>query len=392
MKLILTNWKQNIGAFGIEGNQLVEAKIYDVMQEICVGDIYLGRVNKVLSNINAYFIKIGAQEVFLPFTETDKRYKCGDNILVQIKKEASKGKQPLGTLKLSLAGMYCVVNYEPFSIEVSSKLDLTQRKYWKESLEQFLDSEKLSVADKEMLSKYCVIIRTNIVECGNLSEITTEWLSLVRKMNFIIEKGMYQNLYTKLYCEKQGYISYLKKISHESLEEIVTDDSEVYDELKNIFEEQPEMRSKLRLYTDDFSLLKLYSLESKIKEALNKKVWLKCGGFLMIEPTEALTVIDVNSGKFDKKSDSETYYKKVNEEAAEMIARQIKLRNISGIIIIDFINMQTEENRKDLLKLLAEYVSKDKVKTCVVGMTSLGLVELTRTKIEKPLWEQIRQE
>ena len=389
MKLILTKWKQNIGAFGFEDNQLVEANIYDSMQEICVGDIYLGRVNKVLPNINAYFVKIGVTEIFLPFSETDKTYKSGDNILIQIKKEASKGKQPLGTTCLSLAGMYCVISNEPYSVEISSKLDFTQRKYWKEELEQFLDSGKISEEDKELLSKYCVIIRTNVTECENVSDITPEWLSLARKLNYILEKGIYQNIYTKLYTEKQGYISYLKNVSHDSLEEIVTDDINVYEELNNFFKEQFDMRSKLRLYTDEFSLLKLYSLESKVQEALNKKVWLKCGGFLMIEPTEALTVIDVNSGKFEKKGDSENYYKKVNEEAAEMIARQIKLRNISGIIIVDFINMQSEKNQKDLLKLLSEYVSKDKVKTCVIGMTPLGLVEITRKKIEKPIWEQI---
>lgn len=389
MKLILTKWKQNIGAFGFEDNQLVEANIFDSMQEICVGDIYLGRVNKVLPNINAYFVKIGVTEIFLPFSETDKTYKSGDNILIQIKKEASKGKQPLGTTCLSLAGMYCVISNEPYSVEVSSKLDFAQRKYWKEELEQFLDSGKISEEDKELLSKYCVIIRTNITECENVSDITPEWLSLARKLNYILEKGIYHNIYTKLYTEKQGYISYLKNVSHDSLEEIVTDDINVYEELNNFFEEQSDMRSKLRLYTDEFSLLKLYSLESKVQEALNKKVWLKCGGFLMIEPTEALTVIDVNSGKFEKKGDSENYYKKVNEEAAEMIARQIKLRNISGIIIVDFINMQSEKNQKDLLKLLSEYVSKDKVKTCVIGMTPLGLVEITRKKIEKPIWEQI---
>lgn len=389
MKLILTKWKQNIGAFGFEDNQLVEANIFDSMQEICVGDIYLGRVNKVLPNINAYFVKIGVAEIFLPFSETDKTYKSGDNILIQIKKEASKGKQPLGTTCLSLAGMYCVISNEPYSVEISSKLDFTQRKYWKEELEQFLDSGKISEEDKELLSKYCVIIRTNVTECENVSDITPEWLSLARKLNYILEKGIYQNIYTKLYTEKQGYISYLKNVSHDSLEEIVTDDINVYEELNNFFKEQFDMRSKLRLYTDEFSLLKLYSLESKVQEALNKKVWLKCGGFLMIEPTEALTVIDVNSGKFEKKGDSENYYKKVNEEAAEMIARQIKLRNISGIIIVDFINMQSEKNQKDLLKLLSEYVSKDKVKTCVIGMTPLGLVEITRKKIEKPIWEQI---
>ena len=184
-------------------------------------------------------------------------------------------------------------------------------------------------------------------------------------------------------------MNYIKNVSQGELTEIVTDENAIFDELKNIYAESPEMQNKLRFYQDTFPLDKLYSIESKITEALSKKVWLKCGGFLIIEPTEALTVIDVNSGKFDKKGDSEAFYKKVNEEAACEIARQIKLRNISGIIIIDFINMSLESNQKALLDTLSRCVSKDKVKTHVIGMTSLGLVEMTRTKTAKPLAEQI---
>lgn len=392
MKLILTKWKQGVGVFGFEDNQLVEANIYDEEQEICVGDIYLGRVNKRLPNINAYFVMIGEHEVFLPFSETSDSYKSGDNILIQIKKEASKGKQALGTTRLSISGMYCVVSFEPHYIGASTKLNLKERKYWKDALNQFLTSEESTLEEKALLSKYCVIIRTNVAEIENVSEVVSEWITLSQKLNAIIEKGMFHSLSSKLYSEKQGYISRLKNISHSSLEDIITDDEVIYNEIVSFYENYSEVQEKLRLYQDDYSLVKLYSIESKLGEALNKKVWLKCGGYLLIEPTEALTVIDVNSGKFEKKGDSENYYKKVNSDAAEMIARQIRLRNISGIIIIDFINMQSEENKKELLELLSGLVAKDKVKTSVVGMTALGLVEMTRKKIEKPLWEQIKQE
>ena len=390
MKLILTKWQQNIGAFGFEDNQLAEVNIYDAEQKICVGDIYLAKVHKALPNINAYFVKLGCDEIFLPFQETDREYKMGENILIQIKKEASKGKQPLGTANISLAGVYCVVHYDSYGISVSAKLNEFERAFWKDALSQFLNSQDISEEDRRLLAKYGVIVRTNVNECDNVSELTSEWLDLVQRMDFIIEKGMYQSLYTKLFGERQGYISHLKNISFQNLEEIITDDITVYEELKNSFDGQNEICSKIRYYEDDFSLTKLYCIESKLQEALNKKVWLKSGGFLLIEPTEALTVIDVNSGKCEKEKNSEVYYKKINIEAAQMIARQIKLRNISGIIIIDFINMEQEENRKELLQLLASYVNRDKVKTRVMGMTSLGLVEMTRKKIEKPLWEQIK--
>ena len=184
-------------------------------------------------------------------------------------------------------------------------------------------------------------------------------------------------------------MSDIKDIPHTDLEEIVTDDTKIYNELQNVFSNISDYAEKIRLYQDNFSLSKLYCIETKLQEALQKKVWLKCGGFLVIEPTEALTVIDVNSGKYEKKGDAEQYYKKVNEEAAIEIAKQLKLRNISGIIIVDFINMAVESNQKELLELLAQLVSKDTVKTYVIGMTSLGLVEMTRAKAEKPLREQI---
>lgn len=391
MKLIVTKWKQGIGVFGFEDNVLVEANVYDNKQKICMGDIYLGRVNKILTNINACFIQIGEkEEVFLPFDEMCENVKSGDYTLIQIKKEASKGKQALGTTKLSLAGLYCVINHEPYSIEVSSKLSVEQRNYWKKTLAETLKSEDILQEDKEILSKYCLIIRTNVSEASNPSEVVSEWLSLSKRMNYILEKGKYQSLFSKLYSEEKQYLSYIKNVSQGELTEIITDDIEIFDEIRSIFAENSEMNNKLRLYQDDFPLYKLYSVESRITEALSKKVWLKCGGFLVIEPTEALTVIDVNSGKFDKKGDSEAYYKKVNEEAAYEIARQIKLRNISGIIIVDFINMSLECNQKALLDILSRYVSKDKVKTHVIGMTSLGLVEITRTKTSKPLAEQIR--
>lgn len=390
MKLILTKYKQGIGLFGFEGNSLVEANIYDVKQEICIGDIYLGRVNKILPNINACFVQIGGgEEVFLPFNETTGSQKSGDAILIQIKKEASKGKQPMGTTRLSLSGLYCVVNYEPHSIEISSKLSLEERKYWKNALKNALNSDEISSEDKAILSKYCVIVRTNVTEIKNVSDVVSEWILLAKQLDFVVTKGIYQSLYTKLYSENQRYLSKIKNISQRILEEIVTDEKSLYEELKNAFDITSEMQGKIRLYQDEFPLQKVYSIDSKLQEALSKKVWLKCGGFLMIEPTEALTVIDVNSGKYEKKGEAEEYYKKVNEEAAVEIARQLKLRNISGIIIIDFINMKSEKNQKELLENLSKLVSTDKVKTHVMGITSLGLVEMTRTKIEKPLWEQI---
>ena len=146
----------------------------------------------------------------------------------------------------------------------------------------------------------------------------------------------------------------------------------------------------LRLYEDSYPLRALYHLETELDHATSKNVWLKSGGYLVIEPTEAMTVIDVNTGKnVDKKSPEDTYFK-TNMEAAVEIAAQLRLRNISGIIIVDFIDMADEEHNTELLNSFKRILSSDPVKTTLIDMTSLGLVEITRKKIKRPLMEQLK--
>ena len=143
----------------------------------------------------------------------------------------------------------------------------------------------------------------------------------------------------------------------------------------------------LRYEDENLPLMKLYRLESVLKSATDRRVWLKSGGYLVIEPTEALTVIDVNTGKYTgKKTPAETILK-INLEAACETARQLSLRNLSGIIIVDFIDMESKEDQETLMRVLGEEISQDPVKTVLVDMTRLGLVELTRKKVRRPLHE-----
>ena len=175
------------------------------------------------------------------------------------------------------------------------------------------------------------------------------------------------------------------------LEAILTDQADFYEELKRyLYLHQQEDLEKLSFYQDPLlSLSALYGLDKAVEEALGKRVWLKSGGYLVIEPTEAMVVIDVNTGKYSgKKTLQETIFK-INLEAAQEIARQIRLRNLSGIIIVDFIDMEPGENRELLLKALSEAAAADPVKTTVVGMTKLNLVEMTRKKVRRPLHEQV---
>ena len=147
----------------------------------------------------------------------------------------------------------------------------------------------------------------------------------------------------------------------------------------------------ISVYEDSLlPLYKLYRLETIFSEALQEKVWLKSGGFLVIQQTDAFVAIDVNSGKYSSKKQPQEIYKKINLEAAEEIVHQLRLRNLSGMILVDFINMKKEEDQKELLDTLAQLSASDPAELTVIDMTALGIVEMTRKKTRKPLAEQLR--
>ena len=147
----------------------------------------------------------------------------------------------------------------------------------------------------------------------------------------------------------------------------------------------PGLRQRVELFDDSVPIFQYFDIEYKIEKAIQKKVWLKNGGYLIIDPTEALTVIDVNTGKFVGSRNLEDTVLKTNLEAAQEIAHQIRLRDIGGIIIIDFIDMGKEENKKKVLEVLESSLKKDRTKTNVLGFTGLGLVEMTRKKVRRRL-------
>ena len=164
-------------------------------------------------------------------------------------------------------------------------------------------------------------------------------------------------------------------------------DVEIITDIPEVVEAVPE----ISLYTDEYTLTLRYSLAGLLEKTLSKRAYLKSGAYLVIEPTEAMTVIDVNSGKSIKGRNAEEQFLKINIEAAREIARQLRLRNISGIVMIDFINMKEEEHNRELMKVLSESVRIDPVRTTVVDMTKLGLVEITRKKVRKSLYDQIKE-
>jgi ribonuclease G len=281
---------------------------------------------------------------------------------------------------INLTGKFIALTYGKSSVGVSTKIeDANERKRLRSLVRPYITKE------------YGIIVRTNSAFMQD-DLIINEINNLIELYKSIRAYGVHKSRYSLLYRTPPGYIWDIRDGYSDRLDEFVTDDEELYEHMKEyLIQHQPEDKDKLRLYQDhSLSLSSLYGIKEKINDAVRPMVWLKSGGTLVIQPTEALTVIDVNTGKATagKKKVQETFLK-VNLEAAKEIAKQIRLRNISGIIIIDFIDMDLQKNKDQLMAELEEHFKKDPIKTTLVDMTALGLVEVTRKKLRKPLHEQV---
>lgn len=359
-----------------------------------LNNIYVGRVSQVVKNIGAAFVEIEkGRKCFLPLSDlkepvyvkrmSEKQpLSQGDELLVQIVREAVKTKDPQVSTNLSLAGIYSVVTSGTHQLGVSAKLDPVRREALRKLAESVYDE------------RFGVIVRTNAADLeGDDADILTfEIQSLQEQMQTIVSRAPFRTIYSVLYEAPPEYIRILQNQPLEPLAEVVTDDADIYKELTAFSDTHPSMKlsEKLRFYKDkQLDLHKLYSIEVQLERALQKKIWLKSGANLLIEPTEAMTVIDVNSSKNIKKKLPEEQHLQVNLEAAAEIAAQLRLRNLSGIIIIDFIDMASAEHKECLLSAMQSFVKTDPVKTEVVDLTRLGLMELTRKKTRRPLREQL---
>ena len=358
-------------------------------RESMVGNIYVGRIQEIAEGIRAAFVAIDhEQKVFLTIEddiaplllnrEYDGRFLKGDELVIQIITPALKTKLPTATLRLSLTGQYCVCKPEDHGVSYSKKLTEEKRKDLKEAMK---------ANDFPNRKKYGFVIRTNAGELTDFAPVMEEMREFAAFFDELTEKYRYRTLYSCLYRAQPEYISLLKDIPVTSYEEIVTDIPEVFEQLKEYDNKAP------RLYQDNMlSLSALYSIETHLKQALDKKVWLPSGGYLVIEPTEAMVVIDVNSGKGsnEKNAGRKNLYLKINLEAAKEIARQLRLRNYSGMIMVDFINMDAKEDRQKLLTCLEACLKEDSIRTRLVDMTALGIVEITRKKVSRPLMELLK--
>ena len=394
-KLIITRWKGRILTALFSGRTALQISLEPVEDSSLLNNIYVGRVQTVASGINAAFVEFEeGQTGYLSLSEYQprplnrpeaKKLASGDEILVQVARDKVKTKAPVLTGLLTLTGRYLVLTPQKPGINFSSKLN--SRKL-KEDLKPLIEQALQECGCPD----WGVIVRTN---AGSQTPeiILRELKSLAKRCGFILEQAPRRAPKTYMYRALPGYICALRDSYEGKLEAIVTDQEDCFLHLQEyLTESQPEDLPLLTRYSDPLvSLSKVCSLEKAIAEATNKRVWLKSGGYLVIEPTEAMTVIDVNTGKYPGKKDLAETILRLNLEAAWEIGRQLRLRNLSGIIVADFIDMERPEDNQLLMKTLAQAVALDPVKTTVVEMTKLGLVELTRKKVRRPLAEQLRE-
>lgn len=390
--ILITTHCDKLLAVLMQNSKILSAQVIK-SAEYAVGNIYVGKVQSISQNIGAAFIDLGGGYLtFLPMVEApsawltnrspDGSLKAGDELIVQIAREPMKTKLAGVTTKLSLAGQYAVVSTkiknQSSGIQVSSKLGAKNHARFREAVQL-----------SEIAERFRLIVRTNAGALTEIEPLTAEAQELAGTLERVLEIGSSRTCYSCLYRKEPDYITFLENTYRSEYDEVVTDLPEVYDALL-VFCQKREI--PLRLYEDDLLPLgKLYSVETRLKELTEKKVWLDSGGYLVIEPTEALISIDVNTGKYEAGKEREETFYRINREAAEMIALHLRARNLSGIILVDFINLKDKERERAVLEYMRELLKRDPIPSRAIDMTELGLMELTRKKIAPSLAEQLKK-
>lgn len=367
-----------ITGFYLENGRIAEV-FHEKEQAVRAGDIYLGRVGHYAAHIDAYYVEIlkgvscflPADEAF-PGKERSKLHE-GDSILVQIKKEAYKTKLAYASAKLEIAGQYSVVSNAAPAVHYSRKIGREE----KERLQNFMEK------NCPLLNlPFQVLLRTAAADCKDDSLILKEIGDQCDSLQKILAAAPHSYPLHQMY-EAMSMLELLFQDERmDSHTKIVTEDPALHERINELCRRYGYDSEKTSvLYSDpELPMRVLYGLKSRLKEITEEKVWLSSGASLYIAQTEALNVIDVNTGKYTSKRGREETFLNINLEASREIAFQIRARNLSGIIVVDFINMQDENNATILLNDLKKRLAQLSPRGTVVDITKLGLVEITREK------------
>ena len=347
------------------------------------GNIYLGIVKDIVPGMQAAFVDIGTEKNsfihvkdVLPQVDEkiEKRVdvkikdvvKTGQKILIQIQKDSNDKKGARTSTHIKLTGKYVILMPNTNIVTISQKIvDEKER-------------ERLLKAVKTKLPENTGAIVRTAAENKKAKELHSDLEQLIGKWEKIKSKFEKSEKKPQLLYKSPSIIEkIILDLPEDKIEKIDVNDKKEYEEIKEMLEG---MNEDIKLEMQQ-NLLEKYELEKQIEKSKQRKIWLNCGGFITIDPTEALVAIDVNSGKFTGKSTLEETVYKVNYEATIEIAKQLRLRDIGGIIIIDYIDMQKQENKDKIENLLKESLKQDRAKTQVEGFTNLNLMELTRKHI-----------
>ncbi len=354
-----------------------------------VGNIYKGRIDSIVPSIGAAFVEIGLEkkgflylsdivepiEPIAPVEQKKKEFKKGEEVLVQVVKEPISTKGPRLTTHIGLAGRYLVLMPQDAHRGVSRRIEDRAEKT---RLLGLLEEVKVP-------TDIGYIIRTVATgkEKRQLQHDVLFLLKLWRRISSFAERNSAPAL---IYEDYDIVLRVIRDSFSDEISKLIVDSKDEFRRIHNFLRVfSQDLLKKITLYQDKAPLFSAKNIEKQIDKIYESKVYLKSGAYLIIEPTEGLVVIDVNSGRFRKKNNPESMALAVNSEAAREVARQLRLRDLGGIIVIDFIDMEREEHRRDVLRILKNSLKDDKAKYEILGISKFGLVEMTRERVYRTI-------
>lgn len=359
----------------IENGTLSDLIIERSEKHNIAGNIYKGKVKNVLLGMQAVFVDIGQERnAFLYTGDLNKaaNITVGQEIVVQVVKEAIGDKGPRATTDISLAGRYVVLLPYGDYIGISKRIESQERERLKSVVEGLKPKGIGLILRTAAQGKSCVELGKDI------EFLLNTWKAVTARIKLAAVPAL-------LYRDVDLVIRIIRDYLDENTAEIIIDNKDSYSRIKELLSYSAQFQPQVKLFHSEEDIFSFFNLTAELNKVNDRRVWLNCGGYIVIDHTEALTVIDVNTGKFSGGVNLADTVFQTNCEAADEIARQLRLRDIGGIIIIDFIDMNNEEHKKTILEVLALKLKSDRTKTTVVGLTGLGLLEMTRKKIRPNL-------
>ncbi len=403
-EIIINSTNEDTRIALLENGKLVELFVERPDNERSVGDIYKGRVRKVVKGMQAAFIDIGfPQDGFLHFSdmgsnvnqlfvdvedeEADngdvksrkdekpwERLRNGQEIAVQIVKEPISNKGPRVSTELTLPGRFLVLVPNQRRIGISKKISSSKER------------RRLRAIVKKLLPQnYGLIVRT-VAAGKDENAIKADLQKLINQWQKIQEEIKVARPPMLLFQDLGMAYSVIRDLFTPDVKRVVVDSRKLYREITRYLKEvSPDLVSRVEYFKGRKPIFDVFEIEKDIQQSLEKKVWMDNGGYLIFEHTEALTVVDVNSGRYFGKRNHEKNSLKINLDAVREIARQLRLRDVGGLIVVDFIDMEDSANKKRVLNELLKEFGRDRAVTKIEGMSRFGLVEMTRQRIRPSL-------